>query len=453
MALKTNETATLFSQKKLLGKAHTSNLNLDVNESIGSTIQSSAGLLFGEAIPTNPSLTLNTVQSSTVEYVEFVLETIAGSTYDANDQGGGAGSDSGESSQVSGPHAYAFKFKSDYETDTDNLKAGEGNFDNDKIVHETLGKVQLVPPFYSRELVNPYIIKIYKDDGAGGVGDEIPLLDDIDWQVDTYNGVLFVQDYNASKIPAFARAFIYVGKMLDEVVSDAAASGGSGGGGGGREKRDYEISSPVLSGSTFTASNSNFNDSANDITLIDVFYNGQLMLSGTNSEVGTLDADYFTLSTNQIKFGFDLLVDDTISVVTYSSGSASSGGDSDNAAEYLVLSATGSLSNERVLTAGTGLQSSDAGAGGAFTISVEKEMVFNEKLGGTVDGNNTLFTLANTPFATNEISIFVNGQLQTPPNLTTWQDYSATGSNVYFTTGSTPEAGSLILAMYNKVVS
>jgi len=176
-------------------------------------------------------------------------------------------------------------------------------------------------------------------------------------------------------------------------------------------------------------------------------------LSGTNSEVGTLDADYFTLSTNQIKFGFDLLADDTISVVTYSSGSASSGGDSDNAAEYLVLSATGSLSNERVLTAGTGLQSSDAGAGGAFTISVEKEMVFNEKLGGTVDGNNTLFTLANTPFATDEISIFVNGQLQTPPDLTTWQDYSVTGSNVYFTTGSTPEEGSLILAMYNKVVS
>ena len=80
-------------------------------------------------------------------------------------------------------------------------------------------------------------------------------------------------------------------------------------------------------------------------------------------------------------------------------------------------------------------------------------MVFNELLGGNANGNNTLFTLANTPFASNEISIFVNGQLQTPPALTTFQDYSVTGSNVFFTTGSTPEESSLVVAMYNKVVT
>ena len=80
-------------------------------------------------------------------------------------------------------------------------------------------------------------------------------------------------------------------------------------------------------------------------------------------------------------------------------------------------------------------------------------MVFNEILGGPVDGLNTFFTLANTPFASHEIGIFVNGQLQTPPNLTTFQDYSVTGSSVFFTTGSIPNEGSLIIAMYNKVVS
>ena len=452
MALKTNETATLFSQKKLLGKAHTSNLNLDVNESIGSTIQSSAGLLFGEAIPNTPTLTLNTVQDNTVEYVEFVLETIAGSTYDANDQGGGAGSDSGESSQTSGPHAYAFKFKSSYETDTDNTKAGDGNFDNDKIIHETLGKVQLIPPFYSRELVNPFIIKIYEDDGAGNAGTEIPLLDDIDWQVDTYNGVLFVQDYNASKIPAFARAFIYVGKMLDEVVSDAAASGGSGGGGGGREKRDYLVTSTVTSGSAFSVSNTSFQNSDFDITLIDVFHNGQLLLSGTNEQVGNGEVDYFVHSNNEIKFGFDLVNDDIVSVATYNSGS-STGGGSDAGASYLVLSATGSLDNERVIDVGTGLTSSDAGAGGSFTIKVEKELVFNEILGGNTDGSNTYFTFANTPFATTDVSVFVNGQLQVPNDKTDYQDYSVTGSHLYFSTGSTPELGSLVMAIYNKVVS
>ena len=166
MALKTNETATLFSQKKLLGKAHTSNLNLDVNEAIGSNIQVSTSLIFGESIPDNPSLTLHQVQNSTVEYIEFSLESIDGSGYDANASGGGAGSDSGESSQVSGPHAYAFQFKSNYVSVSNNPRKGDGNFNNNKIVHETLGRVQLVPPFYSREAVNPYVIKIYKDNGS-----------------------------------------------------------------------------------------------------------------------------------------------------------------------------------------------------------------------------------------------------------------------------------------------
>ena len=80
-------------------------------------------------------------------------------------------------------------------------------------------------------------------------------------------------------------------------------------------------------------------------------------------------------------------------------------------------------------------------------------MVFNELCGGSTNGSNTLFTLANTPFASNEISIFVNGLLQTPPALTDFQDYSVTGSNIFFTTGSVPDEGSVVIAMYNKVVT
>ena len=39
MAGKTNTSATFFAQKKLLGKAHTSNLKTDGEELIGSNIQ------------------------------------------------------------------------------------------------------------------------------------------------------------------------------------------------------------------------------------------------------------------------------------------------------------------------------------------------------------------------------------------------------------------------------
>ncbi len=315
MAGKSNTSATFFAQKKLLGKAHTSNLKTDGEEIIGSNIQAATSLIFGESVPTSPGTTLYLTSSAdssnaTVEYVPFALQVLSGTTYDADNSGGGGGSDSGEDAQSSGPHAYKFVFPSDYESNSKNPRKGNGSFDNGSLVHEKLGAVQLVPPFFSQDSPNPYIIKIFKDDGSGGIGDEIPLLDNIDWNVDFYNGILFLQDYDANKIPAHAKAFTYIGKMAEEVIASASSD------------------------------------------------------------------------------------------------------------------------------------ASDAAS---------KSLVFNEKLGGTVDGSNTLFTLANTPFATSEVSVFVNGQLQTPAGIHTFQDYSVTGSNVFFTTASAPESNSLVLAIYHKV--
>jgi len=477
MAGKSNTSATFFAQKKLLGKAHTSNLRTDGEELIGSNIQSSTNILFGEAIPNSPTRTLNTVQGGTVEYIQFVLEEVTGNSYDANDTGGGSGSDSGESGQDPGPHTYKFKLPSNYTSISANSNKGNGVFDNNKIVHETLGALQLIPPFYSQAAPNPYIIKIYKDDGSGGVGSEIPLLDNIDWNVDAYNGILFLQDYDASKIPAFARAFAYVGKMASTVISEAASGGGSGG--GTKSKKAYTVTSTITSGSVFTTTNSAYDDAGYNPSLIDVFLNGQLLLSGTNSDVGSGDVDYFVSDSNKLKFGFDLNVEDIINVVVENSGSdgTSDAGGADTQVQFndggnlsgdagLVFNKTtntltttslsGSLTRlndgSSYIKSSTGINVISA-SNGAISIKVNKEMVFNELPGGTVNGLNTLFTLANTPFASNEISIFVNGQLQTPPDLTSFQDYSVTGSNVYFTTGSIPTEGSLVLAMYNKVVS
>ena len=511
MALKTNETATLFSQKKLLGKAHTSNFNLDVNEAIGSNVQTSTGLVFGEAIPDNPSLTLHQVQSSTVEYIEFALVSIAGSTYDANDSGGGAGSDSGESSQVSGPHAYAFKFKSNYQSVTNNPLAGDGNFNNDKIVHETLGSVQLIPPFYSREAVNPYIIKIYKDDGSGDVGDEIPVLDDIDWQVDTYNGVLFVQDYNASKIPAHARAFAYVGSFADfgkfanglsgsltqltdgksylvagdnititsasngQITISSTATGGGGGSAGPRDKKSYNVSSQVASGSVFNTSTVSYTDAGFNPSLIDVFLNGQLMLSGTDAQVGQGAVDYFVNSDNTLKFGFDLQIDDIVNVVVSATGSGEAGtpGGTDTQVQFndggtlngdsgLVFNKTsntlttnnisGSLTKlsdgTSYIIAGNSISIASQ-SNGSILISAPNS-IFNEYV-GEADGSNTRFTLDRTPTENKNVSVFVNGQLQMPATDITgapFQDFSVTGSVIFFVTASLPPDGSLLMANY-----
>jgi len=224
MAGKTDTNISIFSQKKLLGKAHTSTLKLDGEEVIGSNIQTSSGLVFGDRIPDSPTLTLNVVQGfgsfPSVEYVEFDLIGIPGTVYDANEPGGGSGQDPADLIQEYGFHAYAFRFPENYLDITNNPKAGNAFFNNRVFLHETLGRAQLVPPFFSRESPNPYIVRLYKENG-----EEIPLLDNIDWNVDCYNGILFIQDTNPNKVPATAKAFVYVGRMADEAIAAATETG------------------------------------------------------------------------------------------------------------------------------------------------------------------------------------------------------------------------------------
>lgn len=225
MAGKTNLSATLFSQKKLLGKTSTGTHRADSNEPIPSGLQVASQAVFAEDIPTSPSRTLFTVQSAsagkpgTVEYVEFLLQSITGSTYDANDFDGDA------SAQVSGPHAYRLVLSESYQDNTDNSKSGTYPFVNNQILHWTIGGLQLVSPGFSNDVPNPYTLKLFEEDGS-----EIPLLDEIDWQVDYFSGILFVQDYDSSKIPHNAKAFIYTGKMLSQSLGEALAGGGGGSG-------------------------------------------------------------------------------------------------------------------------------------------------------------------------------------------------------------------------------
>ncbi len=64
-----------------------------------------------------------------------------------------------------------------------------------------------------------------------------------------------------------------------------------------------------------------------------------------------------------------------------SSGSSGAGG-ADPGAQYLLLSATGSLANERVFTVDTGLLGIDSGAGAAYTVRV------NDSIVATLSGSN-----------------------------------------------------------------
>lgn len=362
MAGKSNLSATLFAQKKLLGKANTSVVKSDSQEVIGSNIQVAAQTIFAEDIPDNPSQTLYLLQSAsagsaaTVEWVQFDLSAISGTTYDANtyDDDSKIGNP-----QDAGPHAYKLALSASYESLSSNTNKGNGIFDDSKALFETLGSLQIVPPNFSGQSPNPYILKLYK--GTPSEVNEIPLLDEIDWSIDYYNGILFLQDYDASKIPLYARGFVYTGKMLSASLGSGGGGGSISGGtnlgsgtgvfsavnGSNLEFKSIVAGSGVTVSSDSTsitiatntgastitgasrfvklveskiaaASGITFSDlsieNSHDSGSLDIYHNGQLLLSGSSAQVSAGTADYYSHASNGFKFGFDLFADDVISV-------------------------------------------------------------------------------------------------------------------------------------------
>lgn len=216
---KTNLTSTQFAAKKLLGKAHTSNLKGDVNESIPSNVSIVSDGVFAEAIPNTPTDQMYVRSGDgagaplTVEKIFLDVVSLSDTIYDANVSGGG-----GDEASTSGAHGYYLKLPTDYQTTSSNPAKGTGNFTNGKRIYDSRGSLQLVPPFVSNASPNNYFLKLYKGDPSNPAN-EITSGDNIDWQVDYYSGVIFIQDYNSSTVPTKAVAYLYVGKYLNEKIS------------------------------------------------------------------------------------------------------------------------------------------------------------------------------------------------------------------------------------------
>ena len=138
----------------------------------------------------------------------------------------------------------------------------------------------------------------------------------------------------------------------------------------GRNKQTYVLTSSHSEDSDFFVSFTNFSDVTFNKNLIDIYLNGQMLHSGTQAQVAGRTADYAVITSDSLRFAFDLRTDDQVdTIISQLDSSAGGGGGADSGAQYLVLSATGSLSAERVLTAGSGISLVDAGPGSSLTIS------------------------------------------------------------------------------------
>ena len=222
---KINKTLVNIASKKVLGLAHTSNRRETQNEVYPSNVQMSTTTTFGQAVPNVPSTaSLYSVQSAssggptTIEYIEFDINTIAGTDYDEDSFSGLGGSENSDF----GFHGYYLTLPTDYEASSSNTLAGTAPFENGNDLFSSRGRLQLVHPLFS-SVTNGNLYNILLYDQSGSI---IGPGNTIDWTIDYYNGIIFVQDFLTSKTPTKARAFLYIGKYADETITDASGSGG-----------------------------------------------------------------------------------------------------------------------------------------------------------------------------------------------------------------------------------
>ena len=228
----TNQAMSISAFKKLAGKANTSALREFYEETIPSNVQITTKVIFGEDIPQTVSTSTLYAQYSSsaglspvAEFVEFHVQSISGTTYDANTGSfGNVGFGAGDESQSSGPHGFELLLTSSYQTLSSNAAKGTGFYVNNQVVHASNGGLQLISPSFGPQSGNNYALELYTDHPDQG-GSRIFPTDPVDWIVDYFNGIVFIQDFKSDKVPTYARGFIYLGKFANTKITEAASAG------------------------------------------------------------------------------------------------------------------------------------------------------------------------------------------------------------------------------------
>jgi hypothetical protein len=442
------KTERLISIKKLSGKAQTSNDKGLINEGLPSGVTISYETVYGEPVPITADqgtdalykiLTASGISGNgQVEYLRFQSEFIAGTV----DSGGGR-------------QGFQLKLPADYEANSKNPLAGTYPFKNNQVVNITSGALQLVPPSFA---IGYEARPFFGGNTTKDSGDRIFLTDVRDWYIDYFNGVFFQQDPPGSgdhnDNPDFVQGYLYIGKYLSASLAEAGSVDGAAGAnteiqfndnGAFGASPDFTFNSTDgevklhAADPTFT-----FRRKNNNLQNSDINFQGQggvvgarLRFSGSASN----DLVFSTFTSSTLKERLRIR-SNTVDVAIEATGSL-------KVTQGISGSLTQLTDGSSYLISGNSI-SITSQSNGSVLISAPN-FVFNELMTGVANGINTKFTLSKTPTANKNVSVFVNGQLQTPATDITgapFQDYSVTGSVVFFTTASMPPEGSIMMANY-----
>jgi len=162
-------------------------------------------------------------------------------------------------------------------------------------------------------------------------------------------------------------------------------------------------------------------------------FDGDVVTSGSIFALDTISGSIHQTSSgaSYIVAGSNVaVVSSSNGQITISANSGGAGGLAPADAKYLVLQADTDLTEERVLTAGLGISTTDSGAGGAYTIEVS-DSVFATLSGSQFSG--TVGVTGSIESTTIVSSPSISGSLT---HLTDGTSYLIAGSNVTITSGS-----------------
>jgi len=430
--------------KKIVGKAHTSPSKEIANESLTSGLTISSQTVFGQAIPTTPKKAdFYEITEGTVEYLQLPVVFIPGT--DTN----------------SGRHSFAVKLPEDYESNTSNPKAGTPPFLNGQIIHQSLGSLQLIPTSFGSD----YEAVPYYGTTLGSL-DRIYPLDERDWSLDYFNGVLFQQDPpgagDHAQNPTYVSAFIYIGDTLDDVINGLSGGVGSVADGSFITIEDEEGMSKERKLSIGTG-----------LTATDGGENANFEISVDSSIVSLLDGSTFTgdVSFNQglsgslqtLQDGSSYLVaGNNIQIQSGTSGqvtiSSTAGGNTGFTS--LILGADtleASTSEDINIVAGEGIQISANPSSNTLTFEVTGSTVTEIiKVGNMVEevltdnSPDTMlpFILSGTPVPASSVAIYING-IRLSPDV----DFTYSSAVKSVTIPSEYNIGSRIIATYSEEVT